>query len=164
MPETRRTGCHGGRGAPAYAHTQVGWMPLLAMFGALLALGASARHLGLGANRNGALMLTMGAFLLIIPLFGWLTVTVDGGALTARFGIGLFRKRIPLRAIRGAAPVRNKWYYGWGVRLGPWGWMYNVSGLDAVEIELQDGGRFRLGTDEPEELERAIRQRIEIKR
>ena len=48
------------------------------------------------------------------------------------------------------------------MRLGPWGWMYNVSGLDAVEIELKGGGRFRIGTDEPDELVRAIRQGMEL--
>jgi hypothetical protein len=42
--------------------------------------------------------------------------------------------------------------------------MFNVSGLDAVEIELKGGGTFRVGTDEAEELERAITQRIELRR
>jgi hypothetical protein len=48
--------------------------------------------------------------------------------------------------------VRNKWYYGWGIRKIPGGWMYNVWGLDAVELELQSGKKFRIGTDEPTEL------------
>jgi hypothetical protein len=30
--------------------------------------------------------------------------------------------------------------------------MYNVWGLDAVELELQSGKKFRIGTDEPAEL------------
>ncbi len=92
-----------------YAHTQTGWMTLIALVGALVAVGASARHLGLGADRHGALMLTMGAFLLLIPLFGWLTVTVDQEAVTARFGIGLFRKKMKLKDIKTATRVRNKW-------------------------------------------------------
>jgi hypothetical protein len=36
--------------------------------------------------------------------------------------------------------------------------MFNVSGLDAVELELISGKRFRIGTDHPEGLETAIRQ------
>jgi hypothetical protein len=58
--------------------------------------------------------------------------------------------------------TQTGWYYGWGVRMGSGGWMFNVSGLDAVEIEMESGGRFRIGTDEPEELVRAIGQRTAI--
>jgi hypothetical protein len=35
--------------------------------------------------------------------------------------------------------------------------LYSVSGLSAVEISRHDGGRFRLGTDEPERLTAALR-------
>jgi hypothetical protein len=34
--------------------------------------------------------------------------------------------------------------------------LYNVSGTDAVEIELRSGRRFRIGTDEPKVLAQAI--------
>jgi hypothetical protein len=54
--------------------------------------------------------------------------------------------------------VKNKWYFGWGVRRWFWPkmWIYNVSGFDAVEIVLKNGNIYRIGTDEPEKLERAI--------
>jgi hypothetical protein len=87
---------------------------------------------------------------------------VDEETVTTKFGVGLIRKKIKLKDIQGATRVRNKWWYGWGMRMGPSGWIYNVSGLDAVEIELKGGERFRIGTDEPEELLRVLRQRIEI--
>ena len=32
------------------------------------------------------------------------------------------------------------------------GWMFNVSGLDAVELSLASGARFRIGTDRPGEV------------
>ncbi|MDY7014940.1 MAG: hypothetical protein SVX43_15355 [Cyanobacteriota bacterium] len=57
-----------------------------------------------------------------------------------------------------AVAVKNPWYYGWGIRLTPRGWLFNVSGLDAVEISLNSGRHFRIGTDRPRELERAIRR------
>jgi hypothetical protein len=38
--------------------------------------------------------------------------------------------------------------------------LYNVSGRDAVEIQLDDGRRFRLGTDDPEGLVAALRTRV----
>ena len=35
-----------------------------------------------------------------------------------------------------------------GMHMIPRGWVYNVSGRSAVEVNLKDGTRLRLGTDE----------------
>jgi hypothetical protein len=35
-------------------------------------------------------------------------------------------------------------------------WLWNVSGMGAVELQLKNGSRFRIGTDEPETLARAV--------
>ena len=35
-------------------------------------------------------------------------------------------------------------------------WVYGVSGLDAVELQMKEGRRFRIGTDEPDRLLGAI--------
>jgi len=93
-------------------------------------------------------------------LFASLTVEIDEEFLTVRFGPGLIRKTIPLRLIVGYQPVRNHWYHGWGIRKVPGGWMYNVSGLDAVELRLQDGSAFRVGTDDPRGLIEALQTRL----
>ena len=50
-----------------------------------------------------------------------------------------------------------RWWWGWGVRYYGQGWLYNVSGLDAVEIRLKSGKHIRIGTDEPEALVAEIR-------
>ena len=39
-------------------------------------------------------------------------------------------------------------------------WIYNVAGLDAVEIKLRNGKTYRVGTDEPKKLEQAILRKI----
>ncbi len=90
-------------------------------------------------------------------LFASLTVEVDEEFLTVRFGPGLIRKTIPLRYIVSYQLVRNHWYQGWGIRKIPGGWMYNVSGLDALELRLQDGSIFCVGTGDPAGLMEAIR-------
>jgi hypothetical protein len=41
-------------------------------------------------------------------------------------------------------------------------WVWNVSGLDAVELTLRSGRRFRIGTDEPEELAKAIAMNMSL--
>jgi hypothetical protein len=40
--------------------------------------------------------------------------------------------------------------------------MYNVAGLDAVELVLASGKKFRIGTDQPDELRSAINLRLGI--
>jgi len=95
---------------------------------------------------------------LVAFLFGSLTVVVTDERVTASLGPGLIRKSFRIEEIRDARAVRNHWYYGWGLRLTPAGWMFNVSGFAAVEIELKNGRRFRIGTDEPEQLLAAIKQ------
>ena len=74
------------------------------------------------------------------------------------FGPGLIRKSWPLEAVVSSKPVRNPWYYGFGIHRTRYGWLYNVSGFNAVEITLRDGTRCRIGTDAPEELNQALAQ------
>jgi len=45
----------------------------------------------------------------------------------------------------------------------PHGWLYNVSGLDAVEVTTKSGKKYRIGTDVPAELEQAIRSVLSFK-
>lgn len=89
-------------------------------------------------------------------LFYALTVEVTPLEVAVWFGPGVIRRRFPVAEIRGARAVRNPWYYGWGVRLTPHGWLFNVSGFDAVELDLRNGRRFRIGTGDPQGLLAAI--------
>ncbi len=100
--------------------------------------------------------ISMLALLALGFTFARLTVEVDADAVRVWFGPGWIRRTIPVSLIGDARPVRNSWWYGWGIRKIPGGWMFNVSGLDAVELDLTTGSHFRIGTDEPEELAAAI--------
>ena len=97
---------------------------------------------------------------LLLASFGSLEVRVDEEAVKLRFGVGLIRRTIALDRIESAARVRNRWWYGWGIRLTPHGWLWNVAGLDAVELRLTDGKLFRIGTGGPEGLEGALEARL----
>ena len=55
---------------------------------------------------------------------------------------------------RDARP--QPWWYGWGIHLTPRGWLYNVGGLDAVELALNNGRTLRIGSDEAAALARAL--------
>ena len=89
-------------------------------------------------------------------IFGSLTVVVDQDNLKWYFGPGLWKYRLPLKEIVDAKPVTNKWWYGWGVRVTPHGWLFNVDGLDAVEITTDDGVKRRLGTNQAEALSQIL--------
>ena len=89
-------------------------------------------------------------------LFGSLTVEVDEEELRHWFGPGFWKKSYQLLDIESAKVVRNSWFWGWGIRLTPHGWLYNVSGFDAVQIQLRSGRTFRIGTDYPQGLFEAI--------
>ncbi|MGH9145912.1 MAG: PH domain-containing protein [Vicinamibacterales bacterium] len=130
-----------------YRHTQIGWglvvVVTLALLVAILVMVRSDVTSGLTV----ALIAVA-----IFALFGTMTVELDDTHLRLWFGMGTFQKKIGFNEIRAYHPVRNRWYHGWGVRWFPGGWLYNVSGLLAVELLLHTGTRIRVGTDEPEVL------------
>ncbi|MBS3136487.1 hypothetical protein J4401_06035 [Candidatus Woesearchaeota archaeon] len=94
---------------------------------------------------------------LALLLFYKITVSVDETSLKAVFGIGFIQKKFLLKDIALANPVRTKWYNGWGIHLTPNGWLYNVSGFDAVEIAMKNGKKYMIGIDDKEGVIRAIK-------
>jgi len=106
------------------------------------------------------ILVIMLIIIFILYSFSSLNVKIDNTHLRIKFGYGIFSKNFLLKDIVSAKKVKNHWYYGWGIRY--WiprkMWIFNVSGFDAVEIRTDKV--YRIGTDEPKELERAIRQSI----
>ncbi len=139
-----------------YRHHQIGWPALIGSVPPFV-VGLIVVDAGVPIGS-----LLVAAAPIVFFLLGWLTVTVTDGALDARFGVGLIGKRTALERIASATIVRNPWYYGWGLRRIPDGWLYNVAGFDAVELTLADGGILRVGTDEPAALKAAIATRVAL--
>jgi len=84
-------------------------------------------------------------------LFHSLTIEITDRTLGWKFGPGLIRNSVLLAEIVSAQPVRTG--LSWGIHWGPrTGWLYNVSGFDAVLVTLRSGKKFALGTDEPQLL------------
>ena len=136
----------------SYRHRQPGTLSLIFLGIAVLSLLIAA-----GLTQGSAVILLVLALTLVAALiFSSLTAEVAGGELIWYFGPGFWRYRQPLSEIVSAKAVTNPWWYGWGIRYTPEGWLYNVSGSGAVEILRKDGKRRRIGTDEPDALARAI--------
>ncbi|MCR4280597.1 MAG: hypothetical protein NUV82_04215, partial [Candidatus Komeilibacteria bacterium] len=100
----------------------------------------------------------------ILSSFSSLTVTIDESYLRIKFGWGIFHKQFLLNKIASAKAVKNHWYYGWGIKVWfwPYMWIYSVSGFDAVEITMKNGKRYRVGTDAPDKLDSAIRAKLPL--
>jgi len=112
------------------------------------------------SGTNLAVTAVMLLILLILASFSTLTTSIDDTYLKIKFGYGLFKKKFLLSEISSATSVKNRWYYGWGIKVWfwPYMWIYNISGFDAVEIRMKNGKIYRIGTDTPKELEEAIKR------
>jgi len=135
-----------------YSHEQFG--TVIVAFIAILSLALCIVFVAVGVPLMAA-WTAFGAVVFII-LFFRLRVEVSGRQLRLRFGMGLVGKSFDVSDIAAARPARSKWWYGIGIRLTPRGWLFSVSGLDVVEIELRSGWRCLIGTDEPEQLSAAL--------
>lgn len=144
-----------------YRHTQIGYLMLAFISAGILLLIVNYFYL---SGTNPFLLVILAVLVLCLLLFCVLSVKVDGEEVSLRFGVGIIRKRFPLSEIESHSVVRNPWYYGWGLRRIPIGWLYNVSGLDAVELSMTDGRKFRIGTDDPAGLDAAIGAALSNKR
>ncbi|MGF1598002.1 MAG: hypothetical protein ACFCVK_13895 [Acidimicrobiales bacterium] len=141
-----------------YRHTQTGRLTLV-MFAVLIVVFVFvAAGSDVTATALAGLLVFLVALGGVLSMFTRLTVEVGDTAVSARFSWGWPRRTIALDDIVQVSAVRNRWWYGFGVRITPHGWLYNVWGLDAVHLDLRDGSSFRIGTDEPGALATAIRQ------
>jgi len=140
-----------------YEHTQTGTL-MRSVFGSgVLISGGVGIRTACKEAPSGCIPIVI-ALVLVFCLFCFhaLTVKVSRKEISLRFGVGLIRKHFAISKVQGAAIVHNHWYYGWGIKLTPHGWLFNVSGFDAVEIQLKNGRKYRIGTDEPDALLAAI--------
>ncbi len=141
-----------------YKHTQVGYLIIFVLIAVTLLFGSIMTQAGF----NSRVLVPMVVILFLLASFASLKVMIDENYLQIKFGYGIYKKRFMLREIISAKTVKNHWYYGWGIRVWfwPYMWIFNISGFDAVEIKTKNGKTYRIGTDEPNNLERAIMQAI----
>jgi hypothetical protein len=130
----------------AYRHTQFAWVLAgILVPGVLAAIGVVV-FLPEGAMRA--------------PWWTpWLLVAVLAVGLLL-FGIGAFRRTVPLGDIRSCDRVRTRLRWGWGIRWTPAGWLYNVAGREAVRLELERERPLIVGSDDADALKAAIDARV----
>ena len=129
-----------------YKHTQIGYVIILAMLVTVLI----------------AIVLKVMVLLFIAGvvgiLFSTLTVSVDGECVRLWFGPGFISMRFALGDIETCQVAKFR-CCAWGIHGWPGkGWLLNVSGFHSVELKMRKGEKCYIGTDQPEALEKAIRE------
>ncbi len=148
-----------------YKHKQIGYLMIVVTL-AVIALfvwvyaSALAEQVSIDSGPNLLVTSVMVLIVLILASFTTLTITVDEQNLRIKFGYGIFSKSFTRAEITSVRTVKNRWYYGWGVKVWfwPYMWIYSISGFDAVELTMRNGRIYRIGTDEPAKLEAALTQ------
>lgn len=137
-----------------YKHTQIGTLMITVLFAVMIYFIVLYMY----ADLPNSTILIMIFVLILVASFSTLTVTIDEQKLHIKFGYGIFRKQFLLNEIKTVKTVKNRWYYGWGIRFWFWPRMiiYNISGFDAVELQMNNGKLYRIGTDDAKKLESSI--------
>ena len=135
-----------------YRHTQIGYLLITLYSIAILFLG----YFNIMTNFHPLALIGLIIVLMVLGTFARLTVTVDDQMIRIQFGVKIIRKNFPLKEIEAYRVVKNPWYYGWGIRFTPRGWLFNVSGFSAIELQMKNGKRYRIGTDDPDNLAAAL--------
>lgn len=107
----------------------------------------------------GILVLT---FLICLLTFYKLTITIDNTHLSFKLGIGLVSKSYKIEDLSSCSSVTNSALYGIGIRMLPSGWLYNVSGLKAIELRFKHKTSVvRIGNNKPDEISLLIQSLID---
>lgn len=140
-----------------YSHKQLGYPIIVMIVVGLLGMGVL-----MIVEFQPVQLIIFPTVFVPLSLFTSLTVQVDDEYLRLKFGWGLIRKKFHLSSIKSCQRVRNSWLCGWGIRMTWHGWLYNVSGLDAVQINRFDGKDVRIGTNDPDRLVNAVADAIAL--
>jgi len=139
-----------------YRHTQRGTLILATMAVAAIR-SASAAYLNPSSPARWLLVGFAIGFVVLAWLFSSLTIEVNEHDLLWYFGPGIWRYRIALAEIETTQAVRNSFWNGFGIRMRPSFRLYNVSGLDAVELRLKTGDIRRIGSADAPGLAAALK-------
>jgi len=140
--------------------TQTGWLTIGIFLPIITFLGYQIFN----ADSTSLYILTPIIILMVVCLliFYQLTISIDDKQIKFWFGFGLIVKTYNLEDIKDCKAVKNSPLYGWGIRMLPNGWLYNVSGLKAVELSFKNSSKkIRIGSNHPEEIAKYINQLLE---
>ena len=137
-----------------YKETQFGWFVIILLL-IVLALLSLCYFNQWGTNPINLIgyLVLLTLFFVSFLLFFKMTTILSDEHIHISYGIGLISKKINMNQLKAVRIVRNKWYYGLGIRILKDGIMYNIHGLNAVELELKKQTKtIRIGTQDSHKL------------
>ena len=104
-------------------------------------------------------VLISGVFVYLLLFTTSLTVRVTSTEIQIICGIGYPKKSFSAEEILNVMQVRNRGFqrHGFNRRI-PKGRNFSINNPDAVELQLRNGRKCRIGTDEPKQLLAAIQK------
>ena len=141
-----------------YTEKQIGWIVIVPILGILVLLFMS--YINQWGNNpisySGLLIISL-IFIISLLLFFQMKTSVNSQKIQISYGIGLIKKTIRINEIENIIIVRNKWYYGIGIRMLKNGWLYNIQGLNAIELKMKNSKSIiRIGTADGKKLKKEI--------
>jgi len=124
------------------------------IFGILLILFSFETYYIGFSETSGLIYVGLSVLMLVCLLtFYRIVIEVDENYITFKLGIGLFKKTYQINDLTSCSSVRCSFISGFGIRKIANGWLYNVSGLDAIELKFNDRKDIiRIGTNKSDEI------------
>jgi hypothetical protein len=137
-----------------YEHRQVGWITVIALFAIAVLICVAA---AISAPSERTLSYSLVPIVLVVAaLFSTLTVRVTDKRMMWYFGVTGIGRSVALTEIASIRAIKTSILEGWGIHLTWHGWVWNVSGFNAVQIILRSGTRFAVGTPNPQAVIDAV--------
>ena len=137
-----------------YDHHQ--WGVIQSVFGAIVAIVFGFIYLTAGRTIGPAVVF-FAALVVSLIAFARLDTRVDGDGITWSFTFGIPGGHVDFANLANARVTQTNLLEGWGIHWTIWhGWLWNVQGFQAVELECRDGRDVTIGTDDPQGLLQAI--------
>lgn len=136
---------------------RIGGVPLAILILVIVAILASA-------VASPVMLVALIPIVAIGWVFSQMVIAIRGGVLIWHFRGGVWRKEIPLSEIATVREADLPWWFGWGIRRTPTGWLYSISGPPTVEIVTLDGRRIFLGSATPAAVAARIRDELSGRR
>ena len=141
-----------------YTEKQIGWIVIVPILGILVLLLIS--YINQWGNNpisySGLLIISL-ILIISLLLFFQMKTSIDNEQIQISFGIGLIKKTIAIQNIEQIEVVRNKWIDGLGIRKIKNGWLYNIQGLNAIELKMKNSKSIiRIGTVDGKKLKKEI--------
>lgn len=141
-----------------YEERQLAWY-LIVLFDSIFLLLLLAYFYEWGNHPISLIGLSVYAviYLLIAALFYQMKTQVTLTKIIVSFGIGWITKSINIEKLESVKVVRNNWYDGLGIKVIKNGMLYNIQGLDAIELKFKNKKNIiRIGSSDPERLKQEI--------